>query len=86
MSMEDIDALLLNDQKDRLVELNLNAIDSGVANEKELPPEYKDFRDVFNRSRADKLPPHRSYDYKIEFTSDARPPQSRAYRMSPHKI
>ena len=86
MSMEDIDALLLNDQKDRLVELNLNAIDSGVANEKELPPEYKDFRDVFNRSRVDKLPPYRSYNYKIELTSDIRPPQSRAYRISLYKI
>ncbi len=34
-----------------------------------LPPEYQEFLDVFDRAQADKLPPHRSYDHKIELTS-----------------
>lgn len=41
---------------------------------------------MFNRSQANKLPPHRPYDYKIELTSDVNPPQSRAYRISPYKL
>jgi hypothetical protein len=32
---------------------------------KKLPKEYYKFLDVFSKKEADKLPPHRLYDYKI---------------------
>ena len=51
-----------------------------------LPEEYHEFRDVFDRSKADKLPPHREYDYKIELTSEGVPPRSRLYPMSGYKL
>src|SRR5438874_8513751 len=31
-----------------------------------LPAQYRDFRDVFSKEAADKLPPHRRYDHQIE--------------------
>ena len=39
-----------------------------------LPKEYHDLIDVFNRSKAKELPPHRSYDYKIELEAGKKPP------------
>ena len=51
-----------------------------------LPKEYHEFRDVFNRSKADKLPPHREYDYKIKLTSEGVPFRSRLYPISGYKL
>ena len=34
--------------------------------ESRLPIQYREFMDVFSKEAADKLPPHRSYDHKIE--------------------
>jgi hypothetical protein len=36
-----------------------------------VPDQYHDFRDVFSKEALDKLPPHRSYDYKIELEKPA---------------
>jgi hypothetical protein len=52
----------------------------------ELPPDYRDFADVFDRSAADQLPPHRTYDHKIEITENASLPRSRLYPMSQFKL
>ena len=51
-----------------------------------LPSEYHDFLDVFDKTQADKLPPHRSYDHKIELEVNERPPHSRIYPMSGEKL
>ena len=54
-----------------------------------LPPEYHDYTDVFDREKADKLPPHRTYDYKLEFTEDREKIgflKSRIYPISGHKL
>ena len=54
-----------------------------------LPGEYHDFLDVFDRSKADELPPHRPYDHKLEFVDDfdkSKLPRSRIYPMSGHKL
>ena len=54
-----------------------------------VPDEYQDFLDVFDRDKADELPPHRSYDHKLEFIDDAdksKLPRSRIYPMSGHKL
>jgi hypothetical protein len=51
-----------------------------------LPPEDHEFLDVFDRSKADELPPHRSYDHKIELGGEGQPPMSRLYPMSGYKL
>ena len=55
----------------------------------QLPREYHDFLDVFDRSRADELPPHRAYDHKVELVdgaNDSNLPKSRIYPISGHKL
>ena len=54
-----------------------------------LSEEYHDFADVFDRSKADELPPHRSYNHKVELVDeDAKTqlPRSRIYPLSAHKL
>ena len=89
-SMTDIDNQLALDRECRMEEISLSTVEAASQNIEELrqrvPPEYHDYLDVFDRSQANKLPPHRSCDHKIELTSDSIPPQSRAYRMSPFKL
>jgi hypothetical protein len=50
-----------------------------------VPEEYHEFADVFNKGKADKLPPHRSYDLKIEI-EDGTPPPSRMYSLSQSEL
>jgi hypothetical protein len=42
----------------------------------------QDYADVFSLKKADKLPPHRSYDYEIRLTSDKKLPFRKIYSMS----
>jgi hypothetical protein len=42
----------------------------------------QDYADVFSLKKADKLPPHRSYDYEIRLTSDKKLPFGKIYSMS----
>ena len=49
---------------------------------KRLPPEYHEFVDVFPRE-ADKLPPHRPFDHKIELKSGGEPP---CYKNRPFSV
>lgn len=56
---------------------------------RKLPTEYHDYLDVFDRTKADELPPHRPYDHKLEFMEDSdksKLPRSRIYPMSGHKL
>ena len=90
MSMEDVNTELAFFRDSAAEAVSLSAVGSTSQNLEEiktkLPPEYHEFVDVFDRSKADQLPLHRSYDHKIELLGDATPPQSRAYRMSPYKL
>ena len=52
----------------------------------DIPEEYHEFADVFNKKKADTLPPHRSYDLKIETEDGAIPPHSRMYSLSPTEL
>ena len=38
--------------------------------DKRLPAAYKDYIDVFSKVASDQLPPHRSYDHKIQLEAD----------------
>ena len=51
-----------------------------------LPKEYHNLIDIFDRSKAKELPPHRLYDYKIELEAGKKPPQSRLYPISRFKL
>lgn len=47
-----------------------------------VPPEYADLNEVFSKSRATFLPPHRPYDCAIDLVPEACPPRGRLYSLS----
>ena len=47
-----------------------------------IPEDYHEFADVFSKSEASSLPPHRSYDLKIDLEEGAEPPIGRMYSLS----
>src|SRR6202040_2061596 len=47
-----------------------------------IPEEYHDFADVFSKVKANKLPPHRPYNLKINIEEGATPPLSPIYLLS----
>lgn len=47
-----------------------------------VPEEYHDLREVFSRSRATSLPPHRRYDCSIDLLPGTTPPRGRLYSLS----
>lgn len=71
------------------VEINATEILTSEEVKLRLPFEYHDYLDVFDRDKADELPPHRPYDHKLEFMDDSdrsKMPRSRIYPMSGHKL
>ena len=48
----------------------------------QLPTSIQDYADVFSPKKAEKLPPHRSYDHEIRLTSDKKLPFGKIYSMS----
>ena len=56
------------------IPIKINSIEIPIYKEvlAKLPPEYYNYIDVFNRAKASKLPPHRTYNYKLEFTEDRK--------------
>jgi hypothetical protein len=79
MSMEDIDEEMTYHTQCNLDSISLSSIDETTQDPEDikakLPSKYEDYLDVFDRAQADKLPPHRSCDHKIELTSDATSPR-----------
>ena len=47
-----------------------------------VPPEYHDLGEVFSKTRAQSLPPHRPYDCAINLRPGASLPSSRLYSLS----
>ena len=47
-----------------------------------VPEEYHDFADVFDKAKADTLPPHRPYDLKINLEEGSTPPLGHMYSLS----
>jgi len=91
MSMEDIDRELLFHEDVRIAALKIFTVDKAEAARKEtkakLPANYHDFLNVFDRSKADELSPHRECDHKIELNEgQSSPPKSKAYKMSFFKL
>ncbi|CAA7267179.1 unnamed protein product [Cyclocybe aegerita] len=50
------------------------------------PTDYHEFPDVFSKSKADTLAPHRPYDLKIDLEEGAEPPLGRMYSLSPTEL
>ena len=51
-----------------------------------VPLEYHDYADVFSKSKADTLPPHRPYDLKINLEEGTSPPLGPIYSLSPAEL
>ena len=71
--------------------VRINSAETLTRNEilAKLPIEYHDFADVFDRTKADELSPHRPYDYKLEFIDNHDKiglSKSRIYSISGHKL
>ncbi len=47
-----------------------------------VPAEYRDLREVFSKSRAASLPPHRPYDCAIDLLPGKSPPKGKLYSLS----
>jgi hypothetical protein len=56
--------------------------DSSPIDHSTVPEEYHDFADVFNKAKADTLPPHRPYDLKINLEEGSTPPLRHMYSLS----
>uniref|UniRef100_A0A803TM55 CCHC-type domain-containing protein n=1 Tax=Anolis carolinensis TaxID=28377 RepID=A0A803TM55_ANOCA len=56
--------------------------EGGEIDQELLPPEYRDFVDVFNQKEASKLPPKRNIEVEIEITPGANLPKPKVYPMS----
>ena len=47
-----------------------------------IPPEYRDFRDVFDKAQTNQLPLSWSYDHAIELKSDFVPKNYKVYPLT----
>ena len=47
-----------------------------------VPPEYRNYADVFSKAKASELPPHRDYDLKINLEEGTSPPLGTLYSLS----
>ena len=55
---------------------------SHVSDLKGVPAVYHDLREVFSKTRATSLPPHRPYDCAIDLLPGSSPPRGRLYSLS----
>lgn len=90
MSMRELDQELEASKQTATEVLELSNVELSKRNladmRSKLPSEYHDYLDVFDRAKANEMPPHWASDHKIELLGNARPPQSRAYKMSEYKL
>jgi len=47
-----------------------------------IPEEYHEYADVFSKSKAETLTPHRPYDLRIDLEKDSHPPVGTIYSLS----
>lgn len=59
-----------------------DSLDSSESLPDHIPEAYSDFADVFSGTNADKLPPRRPYDHKIELEPGTTPPYGPIYKQS----
>ncbi len=90
MFIEDINREIVYNTQCKLDVINVFSTNETTQNLKDikvrLSLKYQNFLNVFDQAQADKLSSHRSYDHKIESTSDATSSRCRAYWMSLYKL
>ncbi len=90
MFVEDIDRKIAYNTQCKLNVLDIFFINETTQNLEDikvkLSSKYQNFLNIFDWVQADKLSSHRSYDHKIEFTSDATSFCCQAYWMSFYKL
>ena len=47
-----------------------------------IPPEYRDYADIFSKAKVSELPPHCKYDLKIDLEKGISPPLRTIYSLS----
>jgi len=83
MFVEDIDRKIIYNTQCELNVVNVFSVNETTQNlenvKAKLSLKYQDFLNVFDQAQADKLSFHRSYDHKIELTSDVTSSRCQAY-------
>jgi len=51
-----------------------------------VPPEYRNYADMFSKAKASELPPHRDYNLKIDLEEGTSPPLGTLYSLSPVEL
>ncbi|GAA5883779.1 hypothetical protein JCM16303_002367 [Sporobolomyces ruberrimus] len=51
-----------------------------------IPPPFRDIDEVFSKKKTEKLPPHRSYDLRLNLKDDAHPPFGPMYILSSKEL
>ena len=62
------------------------SLDSDFPDLSRVPPRYLDIKEVFNKTRASALPPHRPYDCAIDLLPGTSPPRGRLYSLSAPEV
>lgn len=75
ITIKDIEAYL---QKNAAADAARDSVDPA----EKLPEEFRDFADVFSPKEADRLPPHRPYDHRVQLQEGKTPPFGPLYPMS----
>ncbi len=65
-----------------LVSTSCSVLQDEMGSLSNVPEEYLDLKEVFSKSRAASLPPHRPYDCAIELVPGMSPPKGRLYSLS----
>ncbi len=90
MFMKNIDRKIIYNTQCKLDVINVFSVNETTQNLEDikvkLSSKYQNFLDIFDRAQADKLSSYRSYDHKIELTSNVTSSRCQAYQMSFYKL
>src|SRR6266581_7000914 len=67
-------------------ELHAASTHSDPVNLSDVPKEYHEFADMFSKSKAYMLAPHREHDLKIDLEEGTSPPLGTMYSLSPSEL
>jgi hypothetical protein len=72
---------IIDEKEERLAEESDDELVKRV-----LPTAYSEYKDVFSKTASDKLPPHRTYDHKIQLEADNSLGYSPLYRQTADEL